>query len=281
MIDFHTHPVMVRELFDADAQLESAVRGPFGFGFPAGPLSLFLREMDAAGVDQAVLLALDCTTAWNCCIPSNQAVASLCSQEERFIGFASVDPNLAEAPVQLASAIHQLGLCGVKLDPALQRFQPDDRQLAYPVYQVCAELGIPVLIHMGLSWAPKGMAKYAQPLLLEPALQDFPQVNFVLAHCGWPWVLEASMLALKYPNAFLDTAVLFSGTPGDALQRVLAEQIGVDTIERSLMNKIVFGSNYPRVDMRRTARGFASVELTYFARKAIASQNALRLLAKI
>ena len=86
------------------------------------------------------------------------------------------------------------------------------------------------------------------------------------------------MLAVKYPNVYLDTAILYSGTPGDALRQVLAEQVGLDVIERSLFNKIVFGINYPRVDMRRFVRGVRALELSTATEQAIFTENASRLL---
>ena len=51
------------------------------------------------------------------------------------------------------------------------------------------------------------------------------------------------MLAVKYPNVYLDTAILYSGTPKDAYHHVMAEQLGLDVMERSLYQKVLFGSN--------------------------------------
>ena len=279
MIDIHTHPVMIKELIQSDAALADAIHDVFGFFFPPQPLECFLLEMDAAGVDRAVLLPIDCTTAHGCRIVSNEQVAELTAQSERFIGFASVDPGLKDAPAQLERAITGLGLRGLKLDPSLQRFNLGDKTSAYPLYQTCASLNIPVLLHCGMSLAPSGLAQNAHPLLLEEAIQDFPRLNFILAHFCWPWVQEAAMLAIKYPNVYLDTAILYSGTPQDALQHVLAVQVGLDVVERSLFNKLLFGTNYPRVDMRRSVRGVKALGLSQATEKNLFNDNAQRLLA--
>lgn len=278
MIDFHTHPVMIKELIDSDSDLDRNIQSEFGFHFPYQPLECFTLEMDEAGIDQAVLLPIDVTTAHGCKIVSNEQVADLVDKEPRFIGFASVDPNLPDAPAQLKRAIRQLGLRGLKLDPSFQRFYPNDRQHAYPVYQACAELDIPILLHAGLSWVPSGLAQFSQPLNFEEVVLDFPQVNFILAHFAWPWVNEAVMLAVKYPNVFLDTAILYSGTPKNTYQKILAEQVGLDVLERSLKNKIVFGSNYPRVDIRRSVRGIKALEISQSLVNSIFDANARRLL---
>lgn len=280
MIDFHTHPVMIKELLEADPELEKNIHEVFGFHFPAQPLEIFRREMDAAGVEQAVLLPVDATSAHGCRIVSNEQVAELVGLEPRFIGFASVDPNLPDAVRSLNAAVRDLGLKGLKLDPSLQQFWPNDRQVAFPVFQACADLGIPVLLHCGLSWAPSGLAQYAQPLLLEQALMTFPRLNFVLAHFGWPWVNEAVMLAVKYRNVYLDISIMYSGTPRDTYQRVLAGQVGLEVIERSLADRILFGTNYPRIDMRRCVRGLRELGLSPAALEAISRGNARRLLGQ-
>ena len=278
MIDFHTHPVMIKELLESDPSLEKNIHQVFGFHFPAQPLEIFRREMDAAGVEQAVLLPVDATTAHGCQIASNEQIADLVEKEPRFIGFASVDPCLPDAPRRLEDAVRGLGLRGLKLDPSLQRFWPNDPQSAFPVYQACAELNIPLLLHCGLSWTPSGLAQFAQPLLLEQALMTFPQVNFILAHFGWPWVNEAVMLAVKYPNVYLDTSILYSGTPRDTYRRVLAGQVGLEVIERSLAGRVLFGTNYPRIDMRRCVRGLAELGLSQATLESIGRGNARRLL---
>jgi len=63
------------------------------------------------------------------------------------------------------------------------------------------------------------------------------------------------MLAIKYPNVHLDTAILSVEPHRMLLQHVLDQQIGLKVIERSLAGQIVFGTNYPRVDIRRSVRG--------------------------
>lgn len=278
MIDIHTHPVMIKELVESDPDLERNINQVFGFHFPPQPLQNFTLEMDAAGVNQAVLLPIDTTSAYGCKIVSNEQIAKLVDMDTHFIGFASVDPNLSEAPRELEHAIRDLGLRGLKLDPALQRFYPNGHDTAFPVYEACQELEIPVLIHCGMSWTPQGLTKYSQPILLEEAVQAFPGMNFIIAHFGWPWVNEAQMLAIRYPNVYLDTAILYSGTPGNAMQRVIGHQVGLEVVERSLASKILFGTNYPRVDIRRSVRGLNALDLASRTKDAILDGNARKIL---
>jgi predicted TIM-barrel fold metal-dependent hydrolase len=58
----------------------------------------------------------------------------------------------------------------------------------------------------------------------------------------------------------------------------MAEHVGIDVMERSLKNKIVFGSNYPRVDIRRSVRGIKALEISQSLTDAIFDGNARHLL---
>jgi len=278
VIDIHTHPVQVEELLNRDPELTRAVRDVFGLTMPPQPLETFLLQMDEAGVERAVLLPIDCTTAHGCTIVSNEQIAWLVEREPRLIGFASVDPCLPDAPARLEHAVREYGLQGLKLDPALQRFAIDSEQHAYPVYARCAELGIPLLIHCGLSWAPQGRTALAQPLILESVIQSFPTLQVIIAHLGWPWVSEAIMLALRFQNVFLDTSVLFSGSPCESLRHALESSVGVETLARSLSRQVVFGSNYPRVDPKRAKWAVQDLGLRPKLERRIMHDNAAALL---
>jgi predicted TIM-barrel fold metal-dependent hydrolase len=197
----------------------------------------------------------------------------------RFIGFASVDPLRKGAARELERAVKKMELRGLKLDPSLQNFQPGDRRV-FPVYEAAAALGIPLVIHTGMSWAFEAPLELGHPLLLEPAIRRWPTLSFVLAHFAWPWVWEATALALKYPNVYLDTACLYYDSPKEFFQFVFSKQIPTTVIERGLRNKIVFGSNYPRVEIKNMAHALKSLALTEGCLSKILRENAERLLKK-
>jgi predicted TIM-barrel fold metal-dependent hydrolase len=278
MIDIHTHPVMVKELFDSDYELGKRINEIYGFCFPPQPLNLFFREMDEAGIDQAILLPIDVTSSHGGCIITNRQISWLVEKNPRLVGFASVDPGNKSSPEQLIEDVTKFGLRGLKLDPSLQCFYPNDKLIAYPIYEACRELAIPVLLHMGMSWSPIGLANYSNPINMEEVFIKFGDINFILAHFAWPWVDEAVMLAIKYPNVYIDTSILYSGTPSEAISRIFENQIGMNVIKQSLSKKIVFGSNYPRVDMRRSAKAIQNLQLDWEVYENITQNNARRLL---
>ena len=277
MIDFHTHPVLISEFVAKYPNYARVAREIFNIGNNFQPLETFFLQMDVAGIEKAVLLPIDCKRARKDPVSSNEQVAELCAMSRRFIGFASVDPEKKGAARELENAVKKMGLKGLKLDPALQDFRPHDRKAA-AVYEAAAALGIPVLIHTGMSWAPETPLARGNPMLLEEPIREFPKLNFVLAHWGWPWVWEATALALKYPNVFLDTSCLYYDGPKEFFQFVFSKQIPTTVIERSLRNQVVFGSNYPRVEIKNMVHAVKSLALTEGCLKKIFRENAERLL---
>jgi predicted TIM-barrel fold metal-dependent hydrolase len=280
MIDFHTHPVLIQEFVAKYPNYERVARRVFNIGNNFQPLETFFLQMDVAGIHRAALLPIDCQRARKDAVSSNEQVAELCARSRRFIGFASVDPLKKGAALELEHAVRKIGLKGLKLDPALQDFDADDVKV-FPVYEAAAALGVPLLIHTGMSWAPETPIARGQPMILEQPIRRFPQLSFVLAHFGWPWVWEATALALKYPNVYLDTSCLYYDSPKEFYRFVLAKQIPTTVIERSLRNKIVFGSNYPRVEIKNMVHALKSLELTEGCRNKIFHENAERLLGSL
>ncbi len=277
MIDFHTHPVLIREFAEKYPNYTRMAREVFNIGNNFQPLETFFLQMDVAGIEKAVLLPIACARARQDAVSSNEQVAELCGMSERFIGFASVDPLAPGAPKELESAIRALGLKGLKLDAALQDFDLNHPKV-FDLYEAAASLRIPVLVHTGMSWAPGTPLEQAQPLLLEKAIRRFSNLRFVLAHWGWPWVWDATALALKYPNVFLDTSAFYFDGPQEFFQFVFSRQIPTTLIERSLRNQIVFGSNYPRVEIKNMVKALKSLPLTEGCLEKIFSTNAQRLL---
>ena len=277
MIDFHTHPVLIQEFVAKYPNYLRMAREVFQIGNNFQPLETFFLQMDVAGIEEAVLLPIDCERSRKYAVSSNEQVADLCRQSKRFIGFASVDPMKPGAPRELERAVKSLGLRGLKLDAALQDFDLNGPKV-FEVYEVASSLSIPVLVHTGMSWAPETPLERGRPLLLEKAVCRFPKLNFVLAHFAWPWVWEATALALKYPNVYLDTSCLYYDSPREFYQFVFGRQIPSTVIERSLRSKIVFGSNYPRVEIKNMVHALKGLGLTEGCLKEILCENAEKLL---
>ena len=132
---------------------------------------------------------------------------------DKFIAMASVNPlyrGPQAAVAELERAITGLNLDGLKLYPGIDQYSPDDRDLAFPIYAKADELGIPVMIHMGLCSAADPSLRYERPWLLDDVGRHFPDLHVLVCHIGWPWVDECIALVSKQPNFWFDMAFVNS-----------------------------------------------------------------------
>lgn len=279
-IDFHTHPTLIKEYVQNDEKLLTASREVFDIQNNLQPIETFHLQMDAARIDKAVLLPIDCQDTQGVSIFSNEQIAEIVRKDQRFIGFASVNPMNTNAAQTLENAVSNLGLRGLKLAPELQYFNPNDKHHAYPVYEKAQSLGIPIVFHTGFSWEPQAHHVYSNPLLLEPVALTFPELKMVLAHLGWPWHQQAALMAIKHPNVYLDTSALYFGNPQEFFSFLFGTQLPTVILEGSLRNKVVFGSNYPRIEIHKMVEALEALGLSNTTLDHIFATNASTILGK-
>lgn len=230
------------------------------------------RDLDVL----AVLLAWDAETATGRPRLSNELVArAVRDYPEAFTGFGSVDPHKGERAVAEIDTIAELGLKGVKLHPSLQAFFPDDERF-WPIFARCEELGLAVLFHTGTSGIgaqqPGGQGiriDYAQPIHLDPVAAQFPRLQVVAAHFGYPWHMELVAIALHKTNVWIDIS-------GWAPRYIPAEVLR--ELKGRLQNQFLFGSDYPFIQPRRCLDELSALEIPEPALQKLLVGNAGRLL---
>ena len=122
----------------------------------------------------------------------------------------------------------------------------------HPFYDLARAHDMPVVIHTGETALPEALLKYAHPLTVDELAVQFPDVRFVMAHAGNPWLIDAVEVARKNPNVYLELSGLFAGR-FDA--RVMAEEerayldyIRMWTRYLGRYDKILYGSDWPLVN---------------------------------
>ncbi|MFX1318474.1 MAG: amidohydrolase family protein [Promethearchaeota archaeon] len=123
----------------------------------------------------------------------------------RFYAYANINPLLPDAEDQARYVIHKLGFHGYKLYPVLNNFHTYDDE-AYKIYQIADELKVPVLHHFGISIGAGVNLRYGNPLDLQPAARDFPNVEFGIAHLGAGMFRETLLLFYQQDNIYVDTS---------------------------------------------------------------------------
>ena len=243
-------------------------RQTFNFGGKPITVDDMVRTMDESEVETSVLLAFDCETTHGWKV-SNEIVANLVAQRpDRFVGFASVDPNKHQlAVMELEHAVRELGLRGLKLHPPTQHFYPNDRA-HYPLWAKAQELGIPVLIHTGHNQSG-GRLQYGDPTLVDEVALDFPDLKIILAHFGFPWVNQAISVVWVRRNCYLE---LSGWSP-----KYIPETVW--RYARSIFpDRVLFGTDAPVMTAARWLQDFVDIPLPDDVRHKILYQNAHRLL---
>lgn len=198
-------------------------------------------ELDRYGIAAAVFLAL---------APRPETLRRFAAcRPERFFAFTLVDPWEAGAADALEADVRVRGFRGLKLYPTVQNFHAHDPR-AYPLYARAEALGIPVLLHFGITLDYRADLRYGNPLELQPVARDFPRLPLIVAHAGAGFLRETLFLAYHCANVHVDTSG--SGTWMRYLPRPLTLR---EVLERLLdvfgPERVLFGS-----DSRHRSEGY-------------------------
>ena len=238
------------------------------FGADGDPVPARLDALlEAEGVDVALLFAEYSPRATGI-QPIEDLLPIVAHNPARFRVVANVNPALHDPPAAEAERQLDLGAVAVKVHPVHGGFRPDASDM-YAVYDVCAERGVPVIVHTGGSIFPGSQAEAGDPKLMSRIIADFPGVQFVLAHGGrGPWYADAARMALDRGNVWLDLA----GLPPKRLPDYYA---GCDLPR--LAARWIFGTDWPGVPgVARNARAVAALGLPGDVLAGVLSGNAAR-----
>ena len=161
------------------------------------------------------------------------------------------------------------------MNTARLKMYPMDERLV-PLYDLCRKYHKPIIFHAGFCLENNALAKYARPMEFEEVALRWPEVNLCLAHFGWPWVQETAALLLKYPNLYANTALMNFDGPYQLFAKVFKQDMGEYWLDHNLADKVMFGSDSPRIRPVRSKRGLDSVEMLPETREKIYWKNAMR-----
>jgi len=209
---------------------------------------LLLADMDAAGIDKAILMAMDYDmTGQKVRVPHWEQLVELAElrdkHPDRFLIFCGMDLRRGRDGLPLFErAVKELGCLGLKLLPHWG-FYPNDHDLCYPYYEKCVEWNIPVTSNCSAIGSSHVAAKYCHPLLWEDVARDFPEMNICLAHGGVPYHYEYALaLAQLKHNIYMDLGDWQSRDP-------LSIEIYLRLVRRAMNSpakyKVIFASDWP------------------------------------
>lgn len=229
-----------------DANVHASLDGSwFGSGHDAR-LERLLDDMDAAGVDRAILTGLVGP------LPT-PAVLTLCEQAAgRLLPVGAFDPTSHGPPAEVRAAARRelagQGLLGVKLHPRLGRYDVlDDRVLA--LVDEVASWDEPFALWICTFLHVPGLRPRSGPVeALCELVGRAPAVPFVLVHGGGPDLLRLATAVRGAHNAFLDLSYTITRF------RNTSVQLDLDHLLETFDQRLVYGSDFPEGSIADTVR---------------------------
>ena len=277
-IDVHVHaevschdpedPIMAR-FFDATTKYFKTERQR-----PTIPETIAIYREQQIGF---VMFTVDMESGTGVKRISNEEIAEAArDNSDIMIAFASIDPHKGKFGAREARRmVEEYGVKGFKFHPPMQDFHPYDR-MAWPLYEVIAEYGLPAIFHTGHSGMGTGMKggggvrlKWGQPMLVDDVAVDFPDMKIILAHPSWPWTDESLSMALHKENVFID---LSGWSP-----RYFPRQV-IHYANTQLRRKMLFGSDFLLIKPDKWIEEAVKVGFREEVMPLILKENAARLL---
>lgn len=240
VIDFHVHAQKLETfLTDKPEFVEKEV---------------ILKSMDEAGIDYSVLIVMAKKGELDETRRMNDELATICRDENRFIGFGSVNPLDGEVVLEeMDRCVGDLQLKGFKFHPAAQDFDVGESMVTN-IFKKAAELDVPVLID---SCDARDATQNTK--LFNIALAC-PETKICFAHVGmhrfmdyfiYGFMIGTSLFKMDVYFDLTSTCSIFKGSPFQEQFRWITELLGSD--------RLLFGSDFPGNNQKQSledVRGF-------------------------
>ena len=229
-------------------------------------------EMKKVGIDRSVIFGFSFQDMGLCQYVNDYVIEKVKAYPNELIGFISVVPNHPKAPYEIERCYHK-GLRGIgELFPAGQPFsishEKDTRDFAI----CCLQYDLPVMVHMNESvghyYAGKTETTFKE---IESFVTHHPDLKVILAHFGGGIFMYEMMKEVKesFKNVYYDNAASIF-LYDSQIYRVMREA--------GVMEKLLFGSDFPLLSPSRYEKSIAESGLTETEKAQFLGENAKKLL---
>lgn len=153
-----------------------------------------LKEMDQNQIDIAVI---HCYAE---CMDNDSVYDAFMDYPDRFIGLYTVNPWSGDCVRELERALSESGFRGLYMDPVRHGYMLCERQVYYPLLEVCRQYKMPV-------WCYGAAEVFSNPVFFEQMAADYPDVSIIMGRMGLQYD-NASAVAVgkRHKNVFLETS---------------------------------------------------------------------------
>ncbi len=218
------------KVYDAHAYLGNN-KGWGAFGLPVpfdGPQ--WVKYLDYCGFDGA-LVAPPGVGAGEDFKPDMDRIADAVKRYPgRFYGFCRLKPRRGKAALEELKRRHGQGFKAVKFNTLDDNYALSDRSLLDPILETADRLGgMTMYFHTG-----DRHGTTCQPAMVADMAADFPDMTFMIGHCGFPgWTDQIVPALLRCPNTVCETAGVFN------------PYIVQGIIDATSADRVLMGSNGP------------------------------------
>lgn len=246
-------------------------------------LDLLMKEINEAGIDlivapgRALPAGLEVKAVAAGEIDFNVSDETLVSLRKRFnnrlLGLTGLDLSrpVDQLVTQINKAVKEHDLRGVVMEPGYSKgpdggpLWADDKAL-YPIYETVIALDVFVMHQSGIYAGPDFGVNHWPPV--DRLLQDFPKLKFLLAHGGYPSVIDSLALVVKHRNFYISPDI-YCFFPGGELY--------INSITK-LQDQFIFASAYPLAGLKESVDDTLKFPLSGDVMQKFLYGNAARLL---
>lgn len=232
----------------------------------------FFEEMAEAGIAKGVVLPRNSTTIWGG-VSNDVVMAGVNEYPDKLIGFGAIDLSIGitKAVAEVTRCIEKLGCKGIVVESGFCNppLKPDYPQM-YPIYAECDRLGVPIVLTMSMLAGPD--ISFANPVAVQKAAHDFPELQFIIAHAAYPYTKEAISICTITNNVWLLPDLYMN------VETVVGREEFSKAITMTHGQRMLFGSAYPFRDMRQSVDDVKEYNLPADYYEDFMYKNAMKLL---
>jgi len=246
---------------------------------PMSPDELIAR-MDRHGVAQSIIPARKYGPRWGVSYDSVRDYVA--THPQRLFATAGICPlERMDGVRRFAEAVTDYGFVGAHTYTSWSNTRIDDR-LYYPYYAKAEELGVPFQIEV---MSGKTRHSDGRPEYLDQVATDFPGLQLIALHTGYPWERELVGMAEFRSNVSIGCdAVLPSRWPTDILNFVRGTTMAGEMIPAAAVfsgvlrtpDRSIFGTNYLSMDIEKAFPEIDALGLPEDIRAKLLTENARR-----
>lgn len=176
----------------------------------------------------------------------------------------------------LRGLLNEKRILGLKLYPGYEPYYVHNPRMRV-VYELAAEFQVPVMIHTGDTYDPKGRIKYSHPIEVDEVAVEFPEVTFVICHLGNPWITDAMEVIYKNRNVVGDISGFTVRHFEENFERFMLTQVREVLAYAGDPHSILYGSDWPVAGMGPYRRFVEKLNLTADELQLVLWKNAARI----